>query len=134
MGQDTRIANSLDYKNPDLPIEDRVENLLSQMTLAEKIGQMTQAEKNSITAGEVSQYAIGSVLSGGGGNPTPNTPRSWWQMVHSFQEAALKSRLGIPLIYGSDAVQRHKNVNGGVILPHKVGLGWTRDSELVERV
>src|SRR5258707_4807972 len=107
MGQDIQIANSLDYKNPALPIEERVDNLLGQMTLAEKIGQMTQAEKNSITAAEVSQYAIGSVLSGGGGNPTPNAPRSWWQMVHSFQEAALQSRLAIPLIYGSDARHRH---------------------------
>src|SRR5260370_26479580 len=102
MGQDTQIANALSYKNPDLPIEDRVENLLSQMTLAEKIGQIAQTEKNSITPEEVAQYAIGSVLSGGGGNPTPNTPRSWWEMVHTFQEAALKSRLGIPLIYGSE--------------------------------
>ncbi len=134
MGQDIQIANTFAYKNPDLPIEDRVENLLSHMTLAEKIGQMAQVEKNSITAEEVSRYAIGSVLSGGGGNPTPNTPRSWWQMVHSFQEAALKSRLGIPLIYGSDAVHGHNNVKGAVIFPHNVGLGATRDSELVERI
>src|SRR5258708_10790071 len=112
MGQDIQIANSLDYKNPALPIEERVDNLLGQMTIAEKIGQMAQTEKNSITPDEVSQYAIGSVLSGGGGNPTPNSPRSWWEMVHGFQEAALKSRLAIPLIYGSDAVHGHNNVKG----------------------
>src|SRR5579859_6635162 len=134
MGQDIQLTQALKFTNPDLPVEDRVENLLSQMTMAEKIGQMTQAEKNSITPEEVAQYAIGSVLSGGGGNPTPNTPRSWWEMVHSFQEAASKSRLGIPIIYGSDAVHGHNNVKGAVIFPHNVGLGATRDADLVERI
>src|SRR5687768_9513001 len=81
-----------------------VESLLSQMTLAEKIGQMTQVEKNSITPEQVTKHFIGSVLSGGGGNPKPNTPAAWAQMVRSFQEAALQTRLHIPLIYGSDGV------------------------------
>src|SRR5436190_11869276 len=83
------------------PIRERVEAVLAEMTLAEKIGQMTQVEKNSISPEDVTNYFIGSVLSGGGGNPTPNTPANWAQMVHEFQEAALKTRLGIPLIYGS---------------------------------
>ena len=61
--------------------EAQVDTLLEQMTLAEKIGQMTQVEKNSISAADVTQYFIGSVLSGGGGNPTPNTPQAWARMV-----------------------------------------------------
>lgn len=68
----------------------RVAALLEQMTLAEKIGQMTQVEKNSITPEEVARYAIGSVISGGGGNPSPNTPQSWAAMVRAFQEGALQ--------------------------------------------
>src|SRR5437868_1916960 len=82
----------------------QVDTPLEQMSLAEKIGQMTQIEKNSISPQAVTEYFIGSVLSGGGGNPTPNTPRAWARMVRDFQEAALQTRLRIPLIYGVDAV------------------------------
>jgi beta-glucosidase len=115
-------------------INARVEQWLEKMTLAEKIGQMTQAEKNSITPQEVIDYAIGSVLSGGGGNPTPNNKQTWRDLVSSYQEAALKSRLGIPLIYGVDAVHGHNNVVGAVIFPHNIGLGATRDADLVKRI
>jgi beta-glucosidase len=111
-----------------------VEQLLQGMTLAEKAGQMTQVEKNSITPADVAAYGIGSVLSGGGGNPSPNTPASWARMVRSFQEGALKSRMGIPLIYGTDAVHGHSNLRGAVIFPHNIGLGATRDEALVERI
>lgn len=110
-----------------------VESLVQQMTLAEKIGQMTQAEKNSIPPEDVTTYAIGSVLSGGGGNPEPNSPENWAAMVRGFEEAALKTRLRIPLIYGSDGVHGHNNVYGATIFPHNIGLGATRDADLVRR-
>jgi beta-glucosidase len=104
------------------------------MTLAEKIGQMTQVEKNSITPAEVTEYAIGSVLSGGGGNPTPNNVHTWRAMVRNYIEPSLYTRLAIPLIYGSDAVHGHNNVYGAVIFPHNIGLGATRDADLVEHI
>ena len=110
------------------------DELLARMTLREKIGQMTQVEQNSITPDEVRRHAIGSVLSGGGGNPSPNTPETWRAMVMSFRDAARKSRLGIPLIYGSDAVHGHNNVVGATIFPHNIGLGATRDADLVRRI
>lgn len=112
----------------------RVEALLEQMTLAEKVGQMTQVEKDSITPEQVSEYAIGSILSGGGGNPDPNNAETWAAMVRQYAEAALQSRLGIPIIYGVDAVHGHNNVRGAVIFPHNVGLGASRDADLVERI
>ncbi len=115
-------------------IDERVHQLLAQMTLAEKIGQMTQVEKNSITPQDVTDYAIGSVLSGGGGNPDPNTPATWRQMVVAYQQAALKTRHSIPLIYGSDAVHGHNNVKDATIFPHNVSLGATHDADLVRRV
>src|SRR6185369_973455 len=114
--------------------EAEIEGLVEQMTLAEKIGQMTQVEKNSISPDAVTRYFIGSVLSGGGGNPEPNSPENWAQMVRNFQEAALKTRLAIPLIYGSDAVHGHNNVHGATIFPHNIGLGATRDADLIERI
>jgi beta-glucosidase len=104
------------------------------MTLADKIGQMTQVENRSITPAEVAQHAIGSVLSGGGGNPEPNTPGNWAAMVRGYQEAALQTRLGIPLLYGADAVHGHSNVRGAVVFPHNIGLGASKDASLVKRI
>lgn len=116
------------------PDETEVESLVQQMTLAEKIGQMTQPEKNSITPEDVTKYFIGSVLSGGGGNPEPNTPEAWAGMVHGFAEAALQTRLGIPLVYGVDAVHGHSNLVGATIFPHNVGMGAANDPDLLRRV
>ncbi len=104
------------------------------MTLLEKIGQMTQVEKNSIEVADITNLGIGSILSGGGGNPEPNTPETWREMVTTFIDASLESRLGIPLIYGSDAVHGHNNVHSATIFPHNIGLGATRDPNLVKRI
>jgi len=112
----------------------RIEEILASMTLAEKIGQMTQVEKNSLTPEDVTQYFIGSVLSGGGGYPPDNSPAGWAKMVGEFQGAALQTRLGIPLLYGVDAVHGHNNVRGAVIFPHNIGLGAAHDPDLVYRI
>lgn len=120
-------------KHAALPTDAQIDALVAQMSLAEKIGQMTQVEKNSIQPDAVTQYFIGSVLSGGGGYPDPNTPQHWAQMVRDFQDAALKTRLQIPLIYGVDAVHGHNNMRGAVIFPHNIGLGAAGDVALVER-
>jgi len=121
-------------KESTASIPARVQDLLARMTLAEKIGQMTQVENRSITPAEVTRNRIGSVLSGGGGNPEPNTPGSWVEMVRGYQEAALRTRLGIPLLYGVDAVHGHNNVRGAVIFPHNIGLGAAADAQLAERI
>lgn len=115
-------------------IESRIEELLGRMTLAEKVGQMTQVEKNSITHAEVTRQGIGSILSGGGASPARNTPADWREMVTAFQRAALDSRLGIPLLYGVDAVHGHNNVIGATVFPHNVGLGAARDPALVAAI
>ena len=115
-------------------IDERINSLLSQMTLLEKIAQMTQVEKNSIELSDISRLGIGSILSGGGGNPEPNNPTEWRKMVQTFLDAAQESRLKIPLIYGSDAVHGHNNVRGSTIFPHNIGLGATRDADLVRRI
>ena len=111
-----------------------INHLLSEMTLEEKVGQVTMVENNSIEPAQVAEFCIGSVLSGGGGNPTPNSPSDWREMVLGFQQAALQTRLRIPLIYAVDAVHGHNNVKGTVIFPHNIGLGATRDPDLVERI
>ena len=73
------------------------------------------------------QHVIGSILSGPGSGPGPQaSPTAWMDMVDGFQKAALSTRLGIPLMYGIDAVHGHNNVYGSTIFPHNVGLGSTR--------
>jgi beta-glucosidase len=116
------------------PVGDRVAALLGQMTLDEKIGQMTQIEKNAIDASNAAAFNLGSILSGGGGFPDPNTPQAWYEMVNAYQGAALGTRLGIPILYGVDAVHGHNNVEGATIFPQNVGLGATNDLALVQQV
>lgn len=119
---------------PSASIDPRVADLLSQMTLAEKIGQMTQVEKGSIEPADVTRYFIGSVLSGGGGSPASNTPADWLDMVSDYQQAALDTRLGIPLLYGVDAVHGHAAVVGATVFPHNIGLGAADDPELMRQI
>ena len=123
-----------DWHDPSLPVETRVEALLAQMTLDEKIGQMTQLENRSVDPGGVKDLLLGSVLSGGGGAPAQNDPASWYAMVKAYQDAALSTRLAIPMLYGIDAVHGHNNVVGATIFPQQVGLGAAGDPDLVRRI
>ena len=116
------------------PIDQRVSALLSQMTLDEKIGQMTQIESDSVDPAGVGQFLLGSVLASGSGNPPgENTAQNWYAMVDGYQQAALGTRLGIPIAYGVDMVHGASHMAGTTIFPHNIGLGATRDPELVER-
>jgi beta-glucosidase len=124
------------YMDPSLPVSQRVDDLLSRMTLAEKIGQMTQTERYQVYDDEtpISTYALGSILSGGGSTPAENRPAAWADMVDRFQRAALATRLHIPLLYGIDTVHGDGNMLGATAFPHNIGLGATRDPGLVRDV
>jgi beta-glucosidase len=112
-----------------------VESLLREMTLDEKVGQMAQADRSYLRReSDISDYALGSLLSGGGSSPPDKTAPGWVEMYDRYQSIAFGTRLRIPLMYGIDAVHGHNNVVGAVIFPHNVGLGCTRDASLVERV
>lgn len=127
-------AHGLPYLDESLPVRERVRDLLGRMTLEEKAGQMTQAERNALKApGDIAEYALGSLLSGGGSVPRPNTPEGWVKMTDSYQLRAQATRLQIPLIYGVDAVHGHNNVVGATIMPHNIGIGAARDSALARR-
>ncbi|KRV50747.1 glycosyl hydrolase [Wenjunlia vitaminophila] len=127
-------AHDLPYLDPGRPVGERVKDLLSRMTLEEKVGQMTQAERSALRSqDDISTYALGSLLSGGGSAPTPNNPQGWARMVNSYQLRAQQTRLQVPLLYGADAVHGHNNLHGATIMPHNIGLGATRDPALVQR-
>lgn len=127
-------TNSI-YRNPNEAIEARVKDLLSRMTLDQKIGQMTQIERCVATPAAIRDHAVGSILSGGGSGPFEKALSSdWADMVGGFQKLALESELGIPIIYGVDAVHGNNNVYGATVFPHNVGLGATRDADLAQKI
>jgi beta-glucosidase len=123
------------YMDASLPIAQRVSDLLGRMTLAEKVGQMTQAERGAVDNDrtKITDFNLGSLLSGGGSTPPTNDPKAWADMVDAYQSYALQTRLHIPLLYGIDSVHGHGNLYGATLIPHNVGLGSSRDPELVER-
>ena len=115
-------------------IDRRAAALVKEMTLDEKIGQMTQVDSRAFHhPAEITQYAIGSVLSGGSSDPLAgNSALNWADHYDACQRPALQTRLKIPMLYGIDGVHGHNNIQGATIFPHNIGLGATRDPALLE--
>ncbi len=123
------------YLDPSQPVEARATDLLSQMTLDEKIGQMVQADLACVTnLADIQTYGFGSMLSGGDSKPVgANNPENWLNTVNNLQSWALKTRLKIPMIYGIDAVHGHNDVIGATLFPHHIGMGATHNPALMEQ-
>ena len=117
-------------------IDKKVEALLAKMTLDEKIGQMTQVDYDAIkqNTGDIAKYSLGSILWGGNSEPPNLAPKTWADIYDEYQNISLKTRLGVPMVFGIDAVHGHNNVDGAVIFPHNIGLGATHNPKLVEKV
>lgn len=123
------------YMDASQDVEVRIEALLSQMTLEEKAAQMVQPEQNGLTPEDVKKYGIGSVLSGGGSAPASgNTMADWENRINELKQAAVESRLGIPLLYGVDAVHGNNNIYGTTVFPHNIGLGAAHDEQLMTQI
>ena len=117
-------------------VDQRVSLLLSQMTLDEKIGQMTQIEIGALQRNPkpVASAFLGSVLSGGDGNPSgANDAKNWYSMVGGMQSQALTTRLAIPILYGIDAMHGDAHLTGSTVFPHNIGMGATHDAALVQQ-
>ena len=114
----------------------QVKKLLAQMTLDEKIGQMTQPDQEFIRdPSDIEKYFLGSVLSGGSSDPKEgNSLTAWTNLYDRLQRHTELTRLKIPILYGVDAVHGHNNVLGAVVFPHDIGLGCTRNAALVEKI
>lgn len=121
-------------------VEARVDDLLSKMTLRQKVGQVIQGDTNSLTAEDVKTYRLGSILSGGnsapGDKPYAGT-QAWLDAADSYYEASIDPEgveVAIPIIWGIDAVHGHTNLIGGVVFPHNIGLGAANDPDLIHRI
>nr|XP_004296272.2 PREDICTED: lysosomal beta glucosidase-like [Fragaria vesca subsp. vesca] len=127
--------NYMAYKDPKQPIETRITDLMDRMTLEEKVAQMAQLDRSSITEELMKKDNIGSVLNGGENLPRVGvTATQDIEMINKFQNWSLQSRLGIPIMYGIDAIHGHNNVYKATLFPHNVGLGVTRDPDLMKRI
>ncbi|KMT09855.1 hypothetical protein BVRB_6g128290 [Beta vulgaris subsp. vulgaris] len=123
------------YKDQNQAIEVRVEDLLSRMSLDEKIGQMTQIDISVASYDVMKTYLIGSVLSGGDSAPFLGAKAEYWiNIINEFQRGALATRLRIPMFFGIDAVHGNGIVYNTTIFPHNIGLGAARDPDLIRRI
>jgi beta-glucosidase len=148
-------ADAPAYLNASLPTDQRVHDLLSRMTLAEKVGQMGQINVQVLQGDPTTPWdrgplnpalmddvlnknLIGSILSGGGAwPPVGDDGKAWADEVNAIQKFALEApnnRLRIPIIYGADAVHGHNNLFDATMVPHQIGLGATFDAPLAERL
>lgn len=124
----------------DTDTEDRITDLLSRMSIEEKVGQIIQADIASVTPEEVRDYHLGSILNGGGSAPggdNRTTPDKWLDLADKFWLASTDTSdggVGIPVLWGTDAVHGHSNILGATIFPHNIGLGAANDPDIMESI
>jgi beta-glucosidase len=130
-----------DYPVPeDAAAEARIAELIGRMTLEEKIGQLVQADLCCVTPDDVRTYNLGSVLNGGNSGPEGDDlapAAKWLEAADSFYAASVDTSdggVGIPIVWGTDAVHGHSNIIGATIFPHNIGLGAMHDPALIERI
>ncbi len=124
----------------DPAIEQQIDELLPKLTLEQKVGQVIQADSESITPKEVKRYRLGSILSGGNSAPGPKPyadTREWLAMADKYYHASMDPEgveIAIPSIWGIDAVHGHTNLSGAIVFPHNIGLGAMRNPDLIEKI
>ena len=118
-----------------------IADIVSKMTLEEKVGQMIQPDLREVTPDEVREYKLGSILNGGGAFPGNNkyaTAAEWAETAETFYQAsghAFKGRgFRIPFAWATDAVHGHNNVFGATVFPHNIGLGAARNPDLIRQI
>lgn len=134
------------WPKAESPIKDsaefnaKLENILQKMTLEEKVGQIMQAEIQTVTPEDIKKYHLGSVLNGGGSMPNRidnAQPKDWVEFLDALYVASMDTRDGkqaIPIFWGTDAVHGHNNLTGATLFPHNIGLGAMHNAELIRQI
>lgn len=124
----------------DPAVEKRIDDIMSKLTVEQKVGQVVQGDSNALTPEDVRKYRLGSVLSGGnsapGELPYADT-QSWLEAADAYYEASMDPEgveMPIPIIWGIDAVHGHANLTGATVFPHNVGLGAANDPDMIRRI
>ena len=124
----------------DPTVEARIDAIMEKMTLEQKVGQIIQADNDSVTPEEVKKYRLGSVLSGGNSAPGDKPfadAQTWLAAADAYYNASVDPEgieVAIPVIWGIDAVHGHANLLGGTVFPHNIGLGAAHDPNLIEEI
>jgi beta-glucosidase len=149
-GEDKAVAPAASEANPwpqvawplaeDAALEQRITELMATMTVEEKVGQLVQGDIASLTPEDVRTYRLGSILAGGNSDPGGRydaSPAEWLALADAFYEASMDTSQGgkaIPILFGIDAVHGQSNIVGATLFPHNIGLGATRNPELLRRI
>lgn len=124
----------------DPALEKRITDLMAGMTVEEKVGQLVQGDIASLTPDDVRRYRLGSILAGGNSDPGDRydaSPAEWLALADAFYDASMDTSKGgkaIPLLFGIDAVHGQSNIIGATLFPHNIGLGATRNPELLRQI
>lgn len=140
----TTVANPANWpaaRSPaaitDEATEAMIDRLIARMTVEQKVGQVIQGDISAITPADLGRYPLGSILAGGNSGPYGNEradAATWKKLVDEFRAASRLAGAGVPILFGVDAVHGHSNVPGATIFPHNIGLGATRDPDLIRRI
>ncbi|WP_188238579.1 glycoside hydrolase family 3 protein [Stenotrophomonas maltophilia] len=149
-GQDRAAAAAANDNDPwpevtwplaaDPALEKRITDLMAGMTVEEKVGQLVQGDIASVTPDDVRRYRLGSILAGGNSDPGGRydaSPAEWLALADAFYDASMDTSKGgkaIPLLFGIDAVHGQSNIIGATLFPHNIGLGATRNPELLRQI
>lgn len=149
-GQDRPAATAATGSDPwpqvtwplaeDPALEKRITDLMAGMTVEEKVGQLVQGDIASLTPDDVRRYRLGSILAGGNSDPGGRydaSPAEWLALADAFYDASMDSSNGgkaIPVLFGIDAVHGQSNIIGATLFPHNIGLGATRNPELLRQI
>ncbi len=141
---DEFFQRAIGSRGPGRDYSQKIEPLLKQMTVEEKVGQMTQLTLAMIVSGHdqnievdpaklqkaIGQYGVGSILNV---YNQALTPDKWQDIITQIQNAAKKTRLGIPVIYGIDSIHGANYVQGATLFPQEIGMAATWNPELMKR-
>ncbi|UXB22362.1 exo 1,3/1,4-beta-D-glucan glucohydrolase [Stenotrophomonas maltophilia] len=149
-GQDRAAAAAATDKDPwpkvtwplaaEPALEKRITDLMAGMTVEDKVGQLVQGDIASVTPDDVRRYRLGSILAGGNSDPGGRydaSPAEWLALADAFYDASMDTSKGgkaIPLLFGIDAVHGQSNIIGATLFPHNIGLGATRNPELLRQI